>query len=378
MMILLWLLPTLIRAHRFVDGVGWLWLNHRGPFVEPPVGERSFAGLRILVEGVDGIGGDIMHDPNAFLRHFDGTNHTFTAVGTDDARHWWTVKGTCSGEAMNKFTFPPNPHIDHGGGHADFTAGPDRMAILRWSDDSPDWIRLGAPSGQPYIATVANNGDFPGFWRTDRHSLVKWLFEGWTPPEDVPSTHLPPTALSRSERSRGLSPERSAADSVLGVYVDSSRQTTPSSSFAGYRYLAAGEAAPSAPAGHLPLTLAGSDAGAFWWTLDGAGTRSADGTWTVAFDFVPKGGKGVLTGSAAADGSEIVWSDGNVWRKLKVPPHAEGDAHALMGESSRAWRGWSAALLVACATATVVATFVRRAYDRAAGGRPRVHVHVLH
>jgi hypothetical protein len=50
------------------------------PFVEPPVGERSFAGLRILVEGVDGIGGDIMHDPNAFLRHFDGTNRVQRAL----------------------------------------------------------------------------------------------------------------------------------------------------------------------------------------------------------------------------------------------------------------------------------------------------------
>ena len=30
------------------------------PFVQPPVGERSFAGLRILVEGVDGIGAPLV------------------------------------------------------------------------------------------------------------------------------------------------------------------------------------------------------------------------------------------------------------------------------------------------------------------------------
>lgn len=95
---LVWLvLAPAARAHWW-NGETWLWVNHRGPFVDLTLAaEDSFIGHRAAVEGTWGLN-HLMEPGHSkeFIGHFfKRPTHPLTLVGTDDGVYWWSVVGTC-------------------------------------------------------------------------------------------------------------------------------------------------------------------------------------------------------------------------------------------------------------------------------------------
>ena len=97
--LLLLVLAPSAHAHWYQDGE-WLWINHRGPFVDlSRVKVDSFAGYRMVVEGTWGVN-HLMDSGNGkqFFEHFFAVSeHPLTVIGTDDGTYWWSVVGKCNG-----------------------------------------------------------------------------------------------------------------------------------------------------------------------------------------------------------------------------------------------------------------------------------------
>ena len=90
-----------------------------------------------------------------------------------------------------------------------------------------------------------------------------------------------------------------------GVWRDPTHYVSDES-FAGLRFIS------EFPA--QKLTIVGTDDGASWWMLEGS--CSGDLMTEINFDFLPKGGSGMLTGrwQYNEEGvATIIWPDGNQW-----------------------------------------------------------------